>query len=547
MKRKNVIPKSPVTNMTEALLRRGILHMDGRDYAEALKNFDLALNKSPGNYLASVNRGICLVELGRFEEGAAQFYSLHKSNPTDALILKYCGITHCQLNDYRSGLKFLIRATNLTPQDYESWAMMCRAALKTGKYAEGAIYATRAIAIEPLNADAYNNLGAALLSLARYDDALQAFKTTLTIDRDNILALNNLGVTAEKLCKYEEAVQIYENLFLKLKPGTIAEAECKFRASFAYLGLGRLSEGWELYDYGFISSDYTSRNPKRKFNVPQWNGEPESSKRLLVWREQGLGDEIQYYALLQEVLLRCPNIILECDPRLRSLLQRAYPSIKVRSWEPNQRVIIEDYDLHIPAGSLLRLFRKNINDFKKFKPYVKPDYRLTEKFSKRLQSYAGKKLIGVCWRSGLVDSTRIDNYLMLRDLSEILTNPNYVIVNLQYGDCEEELLRAEHALGIKIVRWNDVDLKDDQEAVAALMYQLDVVLSAPTAVGQLAMVLGVPLIEFGPLNWAFLGQDTFPWSNNMIWVKPKVGEPLKTAIPNIIDAVQTACRLSHRA
>jgi tetratricopeptide (TPR) repeat protein len=539
LKRKNIASKSPVIARAEDLCRRGVLEMDRRDYAEALKNFDLALQKIPGNYLASVNRGVCLVELDRLDEGAAQFYSLHKSNPTDALILKFCGITHCQLDDYETGLEFLTRATNLTPQDYESWAFMCRAAAKTGKYVEGAIYATKAIAIEPLKADAYNNLGVALLALARFDDAAQAFQTTLAIDPLNIMAMSNLGTTAEKLGKYEEAVEIYENVLLKIERGTIAEAECKYRASYAYLGAGRLSEGWEFYDYGFIPSDSISRHPKRKFNVPQWTGKPLNDDRLLVWGEQGLGDEFWFLGILNEVRERCKNIIVECRPRLVSLFQRSFPDVHVRASNLSP-LATSDYDLHIPAGSLMGIFRNHIDDFKKFKPYIRPDAAKIKNFSERLQPYAGKKLVGICWRSGKVDSSRIHSYLMLHELSEILTDPNYVIVNLQYGDCEEELLRAEQALGIKIVRWSDVDLKDNQEDVAALISQLDVVVSPQSAVAQLSMAIGTTLIIFGQRTWNFLGQERFPWSSKVDFVTPEVGRDIRTVVPRVVASLKTA-------
>jgi tetratricopeptide (TPR) repeat protein len=532
--RKHINSKSPAASGAEDLCRRGILQVDRQEYAEALKSFDLALKKSSGNYLASVNRGLCLAALGRIEEAAVQFYILHKDHPRDARILKLCGVTHCELGDYETGLKFLTRFTKLVAEDYEAWTFMCMAAVKTGKNVEGTIYATKAIAIEPLKADAYNNLGTALLSLARFDDAAQAFHTALAIDPDNIMAMSNLATTAQSVCKYDEAIAIYENVLPKFEGGTLEEAECKYRASFAYLGAGRLSEGWDLYEYGFISTGLTSRNPKRKFNVPQWNGEPEQSKQLLVWAEQGLGDEIQFYSLLEEALLSCPNIIVECEPRLRSLLQRAYPQITVRVWNSNQRVIIEDYDMHIPAGSLRRLFRSDINDYKKFKPYIKPDYKLTEKFSARLTKSKRKLFVGLSWRSIKVDASRRQYYLMLEQFSGILSDSNYTIVNLQYGECEDELKRAEEALGIKILRWNDVDLKDDQEAVAALIDLVDVVISPQSAVAQMAMALGKELIIFGPKKvWEFLGQDKFPWGVNVDFMIPTENEDLRTTVPKI--------------
>ena len=94
------------------------------------------------------------------------------------------------------------------------------------------------------------------------------------------------------------------------------------------------------------------------------------------------------------------------------------------------------------------MFRNDIDDFKKRRPYIKPDPEVAVDFSERLSRYAGKKLVGLSWRSGNVSARRAQHYLTLDVPAEILTNPSYAVVNLQYGDCEAELLRAEAALGI---------------------------------------------------------------------------------------------------
>tara|TARA_B110000503_G_scaffold109037_1_gene163065 strand:+ start:133 stop:705 length:573 start_codon:yes stop_codon:yes gene_type:complete len=184
------------------------------------------------------------------------------------------------------------------------------------------------------------------------------------------------------------------------------------------------------------------------------------------------------------------------------------------------------------------IFRNHLDDFKKYRPYIKPNPELVMDFSERLKPYAGKKLVGICWRSGNVNATRIKHYMMLGDFSEILQNPDYVVVNLQYGDCEEEVLRVEQALGVQVVRWADVDLKDDQEAVAALMSQLDVVIAPQSAVEKMAIAVGVPVIIFGLKLWSSLGQEHYPWSSNAELISPDTGQPITTVLPRIMSSLQ---------
>jgi hypothetical protein len=159
-------------------------------------------------------------------------------------------------------------------------------------------------------------------------------------------------------------------------------------------------------------------------------------------------------------------------------------------------------------------------------------------FSERLRPYAGKKLVGICWRSGKIDAQRMSNYLAIDDFAQVLKNPDCVFVNLQYGDCEEELQRVEKRLAVKIIRWHDMNLKDDQESVAALISHLHVVVSAATAVARLADAIGVRLLTFVPgRGWSLFGQMQDPTSRNGEYMYPDDDSPLYTVVPRIATAL----------
>jgi len=536
MKLKNIPRKQRAEDVVDKQCRRALALMDARNYADALKRLESLLDKAPEHYLARLNRSVCLSQLGRYDEAARQLYLVHVSVPNDLRVLKMCGVAHAKAGYFDMALRFLQRYTKEKPSDYDAWGAMCTCAGGLGQHTNAVIYATQALGLDPLNPDAYNNLGVTLLGLARLDEAEQAFQTALAIDAENITASSNLGAVFEKRGDFKGAVISYDGVLPRIDQNSSFGKEFLYRSSYAYLGAGLLSEGWRRYDYGFFPHDSLSRQPKRKFEVPQWGGERLAEDRLLVWGEQGLGDELWFLGILNEVRELCNKVTVECQPRLVSLLQRSFPDVSVRASNLSPSASC-DYDFHIPAGSLMGIFRNHINNFKKFKPYLKPQPARSKDFLEKLKPYAEKKLIGVCWRSGKLSAERNQYFLSLDELSEVLTNPNYAIVNLQYGDCEEELLRVEEALGIEIIRWQDLDLKDDQEGVAALISQLDLVLSAPTAVAQLAIAMGSPLVQFGMRHWSFLGQERYPWSSNMTWITPEAGKPLNTALPTIVEAV----------
>jgi ADP-heptose:LPS heptosyltransferase len=120
----------------------------------------------------------------------------------------------------------------------------------------------------------------------------------------------------------------------------------------------------------------------------------------------------------------------------------------------------------------------------------------------------------------------------LEDWSDILSTPNVVFVNLQYGECEQELVDAERRHGIKILRWSDTDLKDDLEAVMGIMKNLDLVISPSTAVVPLAGAIGRKTIFIGHPTWVMLGEKTrYPWFSSVHPVLVDKTKPVASGLP----------------
>jgi len=138
----------------------------------------------------------------------------------------------------------------------------------------------------------------------------------------------------------------------------------------------------------------------------------------------------------------------------------------------------------------------------------------------KLAPYRQKTLVGISWRSGVLKIERNNNYTNLLDWKDLLNRQDLQFVNLQYGDCEEEILQVEQLLGIQILRWPDIDLRNNLEAVLALISELDCVCSVGTAVSSIAGSAGVPTLLLLQKSWVLLGQtDIYPWYSN---VKPFV-------------------------
>ena len=197
---------------------------------------------------------------------------------------------------------------------------------------------------------------------------------------------------------------------------------------------------------------------------------------------------------------------------------------------------MKDFDFHIPVGSLPRILRSNLEDFKKQRPFIAIDSSRKNEYAARLKPYAKKKLVGICWRSGLLDPLRNRNYTLLLDWKEILKIDDCVFVNLQYGDCEEEIREAEASFDIKIIRWSDIDLKNDFDGVFSLISCLDAVVTAPTTVSSLSGSLDLPTMLVSKcFPWDALGvsDGTYPWYKNTIISHDPAGKFASNALLSV--------------
>ena len=194
---------------------------------------------------------------------------------------------------------------------------------------------------------------------------------------------------------------------------------------------------------------------------------------MVVWREQGIGDQIIFLSLISEVKEMCSSLSVYVDPRLRSLCRRAMPTINfVKDIEELQDV---ECDYHLPLGSVPGLIRNDISDFDRtVKGYLKADPERVEAIRSEL-NVSGKTVIGISWKS--VSKTYKTKSVQLRDLGRIFLGLDVVLVNLQYGDVEDEIREFTKETGIDVVQCASVDNREDLDGLAALIEVCDLVIS----------------------------------------------------------------------
>lgn len=478
----------------------------GRNDAAAVVSYGRAETVDPAMIEAMINRGLSLADLDRLDEATTVARRVVKARPDEA---------RCW---YNLGVVLQRRGAN------EEAELVYREAVRR----------------DPRNAAVLNNLGCVLRRLGRPADAERLHRAALDLAPDFVEALYNLGNAIRLQGRIDEAVALYAEA-ARRRPDLAGPV---FNLGRVMLARGDLKRGWEAEERRFAAGE---AKPNRRPPAPRWNG-GKLEGRLLIWREQGVGDEILYASLYAETAARLKRPpIVEADRRLVSLFQRSFPMVEVRAetLDANGRetAITPDIAAHIPAGSLPRLTRPALASFPPSRRWLTPDPARVTDAGAWLDSLPRGLRVGVSWTSGLIDVERRVCYTALRDWAPVLGLPGVVAINLQYGDREEEIAAVEAEFGVTVFRPPGLDLKDDFEGTAALVSRLDLVVTVGTAVGELAGALRVPVWRVGfAEEWTALGTDCRPWFSSMRLMTPAPGEALSDAPRSVARALVRTAR-----
>jgi tetratricopeptide (TPR) repeat protein len=518
------------------------------NFFAAIEIFDQLLVKSPKNTAYLMGLGEALLRAEKYDEALPTYAMVVEQEPRNVDALSNFSVALIRCNRQLEAQKILEFILEIDPNNFAAYINLGNV-FQTLKLPEKNLKnAFKAVELNPTSPMALNNLGTALGDLEMNQESREAFLTAVALDANYVPALINLAQVEEKLDNKSDAMVLYENI-LKTKKLTPSQTEfIKYYLSYSYLYFGRLEEGWRNYELGFGAMlPAESYRSLRRFHQPKWQGQDIRGKRILLWGEQGLGDEILFSTCFHELLELDLDVIVECEPRLVSIFQRAYPSFKVREpmVGPDRFSSSNDFDVHSPFGSLCHLFRNNLENFGAKKPLLSSSTEKFEEFKNRLGAVRdpNKVLVGICWRSGMLSASRNLHYTALVDWKDLLSNANYQFVNLQYGECEEELKAVENDFAISIIRWPDVDLKDNLEGVLALIDNLDCVVSAPTAVCQMAGAMGKKTFLLTRREWPMLGTESaYPWYPSVIPIVGEKGTHLAEKIPKIAALIEKSFR-----
>ena len=378
-------------------------------------------------------------------------------------------------------------------------------ALAAGEYDQAVDLISHSIAVKPDYADAHSNLGAVFLKLLRHQEALTHFEKAIAVDPEYVDALNNRGVCLRWLGRPEEAIDSYRRA-VKIQPN---HGDAHHNLGYTLLATGQEKEGLDEVEWRWQAPSFTFT--MRDFAEPMWDGATDlKGKTLLLWPEQGPGDMIIWASRLEEIVSRAGRCIIQVYPKLLPLFARSFPDAVLRADHGPQDIGHEDagtenFDFHLPMGSLFRSLQPTpalpVN------AYLTPDPERVDFWKQRLAGLGPGPYVGISWTSGVVSPERAPNYTRMDDWAPLFRQPAQFI-NMQFGDCRDDLDYARETFGIDVHSFDDLDIFDDLDNLAALAKALDLVISVSTLAAPLAAGVGTR-------TWLAAWRQS-PWHNSLL-------------------------------
>jgi tetratricopeptide (TPR) repeat protein len=371
----------------------------------------------------------------------------------------------------------------------------------------------RALDLEPTSASALTQKGEWRMADGDEKAARVWFDRPVDADSGSLAALSNLALLEEKACHLDAAIRL-----LKQVQGTPQdEARAHHRSGLLLLAQSMFAEGWPAYAARLKTKAYVSW--QHLVEAPYWSGEDLSAKHLLVWTDQGLGEQILTAGFFPELVSLAEQVTIACDPRLVPLFKRCFAGMTVMSLNDLKDDTATRSAIGVQAtiSELGAQLRSAPDRFPAAGPYLLPDPVRVAALRARLSEQAdGKPLVGISWRSANPLAGDAKSTSLAEHWGGVLKRDDVRFVSLQYGDTADELAAFEQTAAVSILRIGELDMTRDVDGFAALTAAMDAVLSTSNTTVHVAGALGkrvtaiLPPAYVRPWYWFDRG-DTSLW------------------------------------
>ncbi|MFC7050474.1 tetratricopeptide repeat protein [Emcibacter nanhaiensis] len=505
------------------LFQKGQSLYQKQAYARAVEVLESAKSLGLASSELSLLLSDCYMKLGQLQKGTDILLQAASRDENNPKICQTAGHACLRLGLDDLAVKFFARNLQLSPGDPKAYYHYANALQQAVRIDEAIELLQEIIPIYPDQDYLWDSLGNSVALRDGPDKALVFFEEALKLNPDNGTIYNNITQAYESVGDYEQALN-HARKAVKLLPNS---PEAHMNLATSLLISGHLAEGWQEYEWRKnLQKPGARRMPD---HIPAWQGEDLAGKTLLIGGEQGVGDEIFLCGLYYGLIDQADKLYIGCDERLLPLYKACFKNAEVVAYKDSKDRKTGQFIRHYPDlknteidyfclnFDLFKIFWQKKEDLDRHKARrLEIPADITSDWQARLGELPSQKNVGFSWRSGKITVSRSLQYAPLSEWAELIKQtPNTNFINLQYGECREELEELEKLSGQRIYSFPELDLKDDFLNSAALMSCLDLVVGPATTCNTLAVNTGVEtwwLYSGDP--WWLMGTNNPPWLEN---------------------------------
>ncbi len=507
-------------NNYEALKLIYINYLTIKKYDLARNYIDKLLIKEKNNYEILRDKAF-LDYLNQNHKSCEKF--INKAiliNDKDVFGLNILGLIYIEKRETQKAIDLFKKAISINPNYVDSYNNLGKCFIDFEKLSQAYLYFKKAYKINQKSELPFINIANILSLKGKYNSAIKFLQKAKKINPENKIIDNNIAINK---CKLKDLVWV-EGYYNLLKNST--DIDYDFVLGYCYLLLHNYEfrKGFNLIDArlkskSFILKNIYHSNISRKITNDK---DLKKNDKLLIVKEQGVGDEILFSSLYNDIIRFSDNVKIECDKRLINIFNRSFKKniFFEYGYFTSSKSKIQNFNKIIYAGTLTKYFRNNIKDFEN-KPYLISNKIINSKIYSKITKFNKTKKIGISWKSvvniyGELKSLKLDNFYKL-------FTKNRTIINVQYGDISSEIEDLKKK-NLNIYNFKDIDLFNDFDSLISILKNIDVFVTVSNSTAHFAGAIGVPTILICPNKsstyyyWDYKNGKT-PWYESVSVVK----------------------------
>lgn len=506
----------------ESKINIALIYIEIKEFTSALKFIEDVLNIKKNYQPALRDKALILYNLQRNTEALNIINLSINLNKKDYIALNTLGLIQLKMSNVNSAKETFLKAIKLNNKYELSFVNLGRCFELLNLPNDSIKCFLEAEKINPNSMLALNNIASYFVDQGNYKKGLEYYLKAFQINKEDLMILSNLAKVYFYMNKYNLAEELIQKCLKKDNKNN----DYKHTYSVILFKQQKFSKAWIFYEGRLGLPEFSSKNIYAQ-NIKKflWDGRKlDNEENILVIKEQGIGDEILYGTIYQDLFSNFPYAKIEADPKLISLFQNNFP-LQKNNFYPfgffsKDITKLKRFDTVLYAASLGMIFRKTISNFSKNNLF-KADRSNLEKMRDRLKNINNNYKIGISWKSFREKiSISQAKSITLSSLSSINNLKKISLVNIQYGDINNELEVFNKKNEKKIISINEIDIYNDLENLSCLLSGLNLIITISNSTAHLAGSLGIETWLITPPNHASFHywnqfENKTPWYQNI--------------------------------